>query len=130
MKTITHTMIVCALVGIAACHSTRKNKSSETASGSPATPARSSDGIFAPGDAELKAVAVKFPDVTMQTLTEGHSLYTGACTHCHGAKNIYSRPVERWPSIIDNMAAKAKFTEAQKDAVLKYVLSIKATQPS
>ncbi len=70
-----------------------------------------------------------YKDITMQTLTNGYSIYTGVCTNCHGAKSIYSRPAATWPAIIDDMAQKAKITDAQKDAVYKYVLAIKATQP-
>ena len=130
-------MIVCALITVAACHSTRKTNSAETPAVStnptgPATagPARSTDGIFVPGDEEVKALSAVYPGVTLETLKDGHALYTGDCTRCHGAKNIYRIGKEHWPAIIDNMAKKAKFTDVQKDAVFKYVMSVKATQPS
>jgi hypothetical protein len=132
MRTITHTMIVCALIIVAACHSTKKNKTSEApapVANAPAGPARSSDGIFEPGEPELNALIGKYPDLSLQTLKNGHALYTGECTRCHGAKNIYRIETERWPGIIENMAHKAKFNDVQKDAVFKYVMSVKATQP-
>ena len=116
--------LAAAVVIIAACHS--KKKATET---TPAPVVKSTTGIFAPGEEELTAIKSKFPDVTLPVLTEGHAIYTGVCTNCHGAKNIYRIPEERWQSIIDNMAPKAKITASQKDALTRYVFSIKATQP-
>lgn len=95
----------------------------------PATPAKPKNGVFAPGNEELAAIQVKYSDVTMKTLTEGHALYIGVCTDCHGAKSIYSRSEQSWVGIMNDMAPLAKLTAAEKDAVYKYVLAIKATQP-
>ncbi len=113
-----------AVLIIAACHSKKK-----AAESTPAPVVKSTTGIFAPGEEELTAIKTKFPDATLPVLTEGHSIYTGVCTNCHGAKNIYKIPEERWQPVIDNMAKKAKITDSQKDALTKYVFSIKATQP-
>jgi mono/diheme cytochrome c family protein len=82
-----------------------------------------------PGDAELKAIQVKYADVTMQTLNEGYAIYTGACTNCHGKKNIFKRSEASWLHEIDDMSPKAKLTVAQKDALTKYILAMKATAP-
>ncbi len=83
-----------------------------------------------PGDAELTAIKAKFPDVTAQILSEGYSIYTGACTNCHGQKNIFKRSEASWMHEIDDMSPKAKLTAAQKDALTKYILAMKATQPA
>ena len=82
-----------------------------------------------PGDAQVTAIKVKYPDVTLSTLTEGHSIYIGACTNCHGQKNIFKRSEASWLHEIDDMSPKAKLTDAQKDALTKYILAMKATQP-
>jgi len=90
---------------------------------------RASNGVFTPGDEQLAAIRARYKDVTIQTLTTGHSLYTGVCTNCHGTKNIYNYSDEAWRDIIDDMGTKARISGIEKDAVYKYVLSIKATQP-
>lgn len=127
----------------AACHSSKKSTtSSSTASSTPApaatstvaagpaAPEKSSNGIYAPGNEELTAALTKYPDATLPVLAEGYAVYTGqACTGCHSPKNIYRRPLEKWPHIIDDMGQKASLTAAQKDALTKYVFAIKATQP-
>ena len=82
-----------------------------------------------PGDPQLTAIKTKYPDATMDKLNAGYGVYTGECTKCHKPKNLYKRKEEDLPGIIDKMAKKAKITDEQKDAVLKYALSVKATQP-
>ena len=82
-----------------------------------------------PGDTQLIAIKVKYPEVTLSTLTEGHSIYIGACTNCHGQKNIFKRSEASWLHEIDDMSPKANLTVAQKDALTKYILAMKATQP-
>lgn len=109
---------------IAACSSSKK--SSTTASNSSAP--KPKNGVFAPGNDEVAAIQKQFPDASMGKLQEGYSIYTGSCTGCHKAKNIYRFTTEEWKKIIDKMAPKAKLNGLQKDAVYQYVLAIKATQ--
>lgn len=91
--------------------------------------AKSFNGIYPPGNEELIAIQAKYKDVTHEKLNKGYQLYTqGACVGCR-AFNIYSHDEQKWKTIIDNMAVKANISEEEKDAVHKYVLSIKATQP-
>lgn len=104
---------------IFACSSSKKATSSTTAAVS-----------LTPGDAELKAIQVKYADVSMQTLNDGYAIYSGPCTKCHGQKDIFSRSEQSWKHEIDEMAPKAKITDVQKDALWKYVLAMKATHPS
>lgn len=88
----------------------------------------SSTASIVPTNVQLKAIQVKYPDVTMQNLTNGHDIYTGVCTNCHGMKNIYKRSEESWKHEIDIMAPKANISDTQKDELFKYILSMKATQ--
>jgi hypothetical protein len=115
---------------IEACHSTKQIATPTSSSTNNFVFVKPDDGIHDPGTQELTAIRVKYSDVTMETLKEGHFIYTqGACINCHNAENIYVRGETQWKDIIENMAQKANISDAQKDAVYKYVLSIKATQP-
>ena len=76
----------------------------------------------------FRSVQSKYAGTSMQVLTDGYKLYTSVCTNCHDAKNIYREPEQLWPGIIDAMAQKASLTAVQKDAVLRYVMSVKAVQ--
>lgn len=87
--------------------------------------ASSSTESLLPGDAQLKAIQVKYADATAQTLKEGHDIFVGVCTNCHGKKNMYKNSEAEWQKDIDHMAPKAKITDVQKDALWKYVLSMR-----
>jgi len=82
-----------------------------------------------PGDAQLSAIKQKYPDISMDKLNAGYRIFIGECTKCHRPKNLYKRKEEDLPGIIDKMSKRAKITDEQKDAVLKYALSVKAAQP-
>ena len=91
---------------------------------------KSKNGIFAPGEEQVTAIQSKYPGATLAVLTEGHTIYTGTCIGCHGAKSIYRIPEAKWPHIIDDMGEKAKLSATQKEALTKYIFAIKATQPA
>jgi mono/diheme cytochrome c family protein len=156
MNRIKLSMLVITAIIVVACNSTKKSSTSTTSSNStvkatttpaiatntetPATPAtpssnmylpmRPANGSVPPGNVELLAIQKQYSDVTMEKLKEGHAIYSaGACIKCHGTDNIYTYSEARWASIIDDMAQRANITPEQKDAVYKYVLSVKATQP-
>ena len=148
MKTKNIILISSAIVVFAACRATKNNTTSTTTStptpSVAAAPAptvtttaatnnfpqpKSTNGVYPPGNEELVAIQKKYPDVTLAALQQGHQIYTvGKCINCHGPKNIYKRGEEQWKDIIDDMAERAKLSDADKDAVYKYVLAIKATQ--
>ena len=108
------TIIALSAVIMTACGSSKKSS----------TPAPS----IIPGDAQLTAIKAKYPDATAEQLKQGHSIYIGACTNCHGQKNIFKRSEASWLHEIDDMSPKAKLTAVEKDALTKYILAMKATQ--
>ncbi|MGZ3918975.1 MAG: hypothetical protein ACXVC7_01725 [Bacteroidia bacterium] len=141
MKNTKLISIIIVTIVIAACKSSKKSTTSTVVSASATTStnppsssnyivARSPDEIYAPGNEELIAIQAQYKDVTLDKLKQGHTIYTfGACTRCHRAQSIYKYDETRWKEIIDNMAIKGGIPDEEKDAVYKYVLSIKATQP-
>jgi hypothetical protein len=78
-----------------------------------------------PTEIQLTAAKTKFPDISLEVLKKGHGVFTGACTNCHGAKDIPSRSEEEWTSILERMAPKAELSADQKDQVWKYIMSVK-----
>jgi hypothetical protein len=137
MKTAKLTLTAIAAIIIAAC-GTAKKKSTTASTPAPVTVipstdsylfTKSHDGIYDPGNEELAAIRAQDKDITLEKLKEGYAIYTqGACTNCHGAKNIYEFGEAQWKDIVDDMASRASISDMQKDAVYKYVLAIKATQ--
>ncbi len=105
------------------------NKVMDSAFNGPVMATIASNGIYAPGNAELSAIRVQYKEVTMDMLKEGYSIYTnGACVSCHNANGIYQYSATKWKLIIDDMAPRTQISAREKDAVYKYVLSIKAAQ--
>ncbi len=117
MKTILLPLVILLM---ASC-TTPKSSASSAADAKPA------DGVYPPGIAELTAIRQQYDDVTLDWIKAGYSIYKeGACTNCHQPKNIYMIDKAQWKSTLDNMAERAHLLDTQKDAVYKYVLSIKA----
>lgn len=138
MKGTLTIITIAAIVIISACSSSKKATttptpapiSNNTSENNILFVKKPMSGIFVPGNEELTAIQTMYSDATLDKLKEGHSIYVGgACTGCHPAKSIYQRETTKWKGIIDDMAQRSKLTDAQKDAVYKYVLAIKATQP-
>ena len=99
--------------------------SPKTSKSTASTVAPGPSGSSEPTEAQLTAAKTKFPDVTMETLKKGQTIYFGPCTRCHGDKGIERRDEKEWSSVLDDMAPKAKLSPEEKDAVWKYIMSVK-----
>lgn len=106
------TIIMALILIAAACKS---NKTTATASKEVVT------------DAQLTAVKERFADVTKNELLKGHSVYTGACTKCHGTKDITGYTEEKLLGIVDVMAKKASITPEEKQALIRFAVGVRAT---
>lgn len=134
MKISATTFILLSASLIVACSTTKKTatapKEAPSKTEAPKIAAKANDGIYEPGNDELMAIQTQYKETTLAQLKEGYAIYTaGACVGCHDAKNIYKRPTAQWKGIIDEMAEKARLSPTAKEAVYKYVLAIKASQP-
>lgn len=78
-------------------------------------------------DAQLTAVKSRFPDATREELLKGHSVYTGACTKCHGTKDVTVYEEPKLLQIVDVMAKKASITDEEKQALIKFAVGVRAT---
>lgn len=86
--------------------------------------AKSADSAM---DAQLAAVNARFPNTTMAELKKGQSVYTGACTKCHGTKDITAYTEPRLLEIVDVMSKKAEITAEEKQALIKFAVGVRAT---
>ena len=78
-------------------------------------------------DAQLTAVKARFPDATKEELQKGYSVYTGACTRCHGVKPVTGYTEEKLLGIVDVMAKKADITPEEKQALIRFAVGVRAT---
>jgi len=135
MKTKSIILIIAAVIIFAACRATKKSTSTSIVATTPAQnnfeATKYTHGVYPPGNQELLAIQPKYPDISLATLQQGFTIYSvGKCINCHGAKNIYNRTETQWKDIMDDMAQRANISNADKDAVYKYVLAIKAAKPN
>ncbi|GDY13886.1 hypothetical protein LBMAG53_27640 [Planctomycetota bacterium] len=80
-------------------------------------------------DAAITAAALKrFPGTTAEQVALGRTVMVGNCKACHGLPAIASEPAEEWEQeILPEMAAKAKLSETDKAALVRFVLGARDT---
>lgn len=137
MKTKTLLFISFCTISILSCHvkkaaNTSNQKepvSNNTMPSSSLLFLKPASSVYEPGAKELGAIKAKYKDASLYQLQLGHAIYTqGACLKCHGIIEIYPYSEDRWKGIVDTMAMRSQLSVEYKDAVYKYVLSIKSTQ--
>lgn len=88
--------------------------------------------LFAAGCASMEQIAPPVSRISTSAnspqLAFGRELYLGKCTACHTAEPVARYSATRWPGIIREMSIESKFTPAQEQAVLAYVLAARQVQ--
>ena len=79
-------------------------------------------------DDETRARA-QWPAATVASLEAGRRLFAFRCSACHGLELPASHPVEKWPSILDEMQQEAKLSADERAAIEQFVLTI-ASRPA
>lgn len=122
-------LLIVTCFGFLISCSTSKKTTPTTTSKKNESISKPSNGIYEPDSLALNAIKLRYDNISLKKLQEGYIIYTfGPCINCHNAKNIYQYDEKQWGKIIDEMAVAAQISESQKDAVFKYVLSIKLSQ--
>jgi mono/diheme cytochrome c family protein len=91
-----------------------------TACGSPAIPR--------PTTADVSRGALSFPDLTLDELSHGRSLYVSRCGSCHALKAPAELSAGRWQEEVSEMRSKngVKLSDEEAQAIVRY-LSVAAT---
>lgn len=61
-----------------------------------------------------------------QTLEAGRKVFLNRCIPCHALPEIARYEAERLPRIVNWMSSRAHLTPEQKEALTKYLLTVKA----
>ncbi|MBL7933984.1 MAG: cytochrome c [Bacteroidia bacterium] len=77
-------------------------------------------------DKQLSAVQARFPDANRAELEKGHSVYTGACTKCHGAKDVTTYTEPKLLEIVEVMSKKANITPEEKQALVRFAVGVRS----
>ena len=72
----------------------------------------------------LRAGIRQHADAT--TLTEGRRLFLNRCIQCHALPSAADYDPPRLRAIVASMSGRANLTDAQHEAVLKYLLTVRS----
>jgi mono/diheme cytochrome c family protein len=79
--------------------------------------------------ADAVRLSARGQPTTVAELAEGRTLFVARCAACHRLPRPDAVPVDKWPSFIDEMAARSKLAPPQAVAVLRYLLAASAAAP-
>jgi mono/diheme cytochrome c family protein len=65
---------------------------------------------------------------SVQVLNHGRRIFASRCIECHVLPPISTYPAERWPRIVNWMAPRASLNPAEREAMLAYILAVRAQQ--
>jgi mono/diheme cytochrome c family protein len=71
-----------------------------------------------------RAGSAQYADIVM--LREGRALFASRCIECHTLPPFWHYRSEDWPHIVDTMGKRAKLKRAERDAIVAYILAVRA----
>ncbi|HEX4474911.1 MAG TPA: cytochrome c [Polyangiaceae bacterium] len=79
--------------------------------------------VVHPTAQDAEWASAKWPGTTVGELETGRALYTSKCAGCHRLPDPNAKTPEQWPTVVDEMADRAKLTAADRDLMLRYLSS-------
>jgi hypothetical protein len=83
---------------------------------------------YVPPVTQQMAAAEKRCLVDVATLREGRTLLVHRCIECHTLPPLWHYRIEDWPEIVDTMSHRASLKPAERDAVVAYIIAVRATE--
>jgi hypothetical protein len=67
-------------------------------------------------------------DFDLVKLHEGRTLFVHRCIECHTLPVLWHYTPKDWTEIVNSMSHRASLKPAERDAVLAYILAVRATE--
>jgi len=67
-------------------------------------------------------------DVDLDKLRQGRALFVHRCIECHTLPVLWHYTPKDWTEIVNNMSHRASLKTAERDAVIAYILAVRATE--
>lgn len=67
-------------------------------------------------------------DFDLAKLSHGRTLFVHRCIECHTLPPLWKYSREDWPKIVNDMSHRASLKPAERDAVVAYILAVRATE--
>ncbi len=77
-------------------------------------------------ESKLSAVQLKYPGTTLAVLEKGKTISKTACVNCHKEKDLTKGTDEKIFKEIDIMSKKAKISEEDRQALIRYATALRA----
>jgi mono/diheme cytochrome c family protein len=69
-------------------------------------------------------LAPRWPETAVADLQRGRSLYVRRCSGCHNLVLPRAFPAERWPGLVDGMAARARLGPGEREDVARFLVAV------
>jgi mono/diheme cytochrome c family protein len=79
--------------------------------------------------ADAARLSARGQPTTVAELAEGRTLFVARCAACHRLPRPTDVSADKWPSFVDEMAARSKLAPPQAGAVLRYLLAASDAPP-
>ena len=83
---------------------------------------------YVPPVTQQMAAAKKGRRVDVAILREGRTLLVHRCIECHTLPPLWHYSAEEWPKIVNTMSHRASLKPAERDAVVAYIIAVRATE--
>ena len=83
---------------------------------------------YVPPVTQQMAAAEKGRRLDVAKLREGRTLLVHRCIECHTLPPLWHYRIEDWPEIVDSMSHRASLKPAERDAVVAYIIAVRATE--
>ena len=67
-------------------------------------------------------------DIDLNKLREGRTLFVHRCIECHTLPPLWHYTSKDWTEIVNSMSHRASLKPAERDAVIAYILAVRATE--
>jgi hypothetical protein len=81
---------------------------------------------YAPPVTSQMTAAKTGQHVDLPTLREGRTLFVHRCIECHTLPPLWHYRKEDWPEIVNSMSQRASLNPAERDAIISYILAVRA----
>ena len=75
-----------------------------------------------------KAASRTKQDVDLAKLERGRTLFVHRCIECHTLPAMWHYTPKDWTKIVNNMSHRASLKPAERDAIVAYILAVRATE--
>lgn len=76
---------------------------------------------------QMAARSSRRQDVDLVRLREGRTLFVHRCIECHTLPAVWRYGAQDWPEIVNSMSHRASLKPAEREAVVAYILAVRAT---